>query len=126
MTCKNPITPSDFKDNFPEFQGVKDSVIEKSIDRFNCMFDLCGCDLKPCMAVELAGLWIAHDLTEKASMQLGGSSGAEYTSQRVGEAAWTKDSEIAKKQFLNPLLADPYGRKFSNLMRLYCGGIYTT
>jgi len=126
MTCNYQITPDVFKEDYPEFRGVKDEEIQKFIDRLKCDLDLCECNLEPCQAQEISELWIAHKLTLNANLATAAASGAQYTSQRVGDMAWTKDAALSRELMLNPILSTPYGQQFASMMRMYCGGIYTT
>lgn len=124
------ITPSEFKERFPEFASVADGVVETFIDESDLYVDA----LWPEPARALAqGLYVAHTmkldghgssatLGEQAQAISAVAGVAGVTKFRIDDLEVGLSDKLTEQQLGDPLASTQYGRRFIELRRKYFGG----
>ncbi len=108
------MTPSEFKTQFPEFEGETDERLRLFISRAAPHFDIerWG-DLYP----EGVANFVAHELTRAKVQAAQGGGASDTLNKRVGDVSIGKDAGLLAKQADNPFYRTLYGQKYLTLRR---------
>lgn len=113
------MTPSEFKELFPEFAAVADARVQLFIERSAPHFDV---PRWGDLYADGVAYWVAHELA-LANVQTAQGGGAkaltnDILSKKVGDVQVTKDSGLLNRQADNPYLRTYYGQQYSRLARM--------
>jgi hypothetical protein len=113
------MTPSEFKELFPEFAAVADARVQLFIDRSAPHFDV---PRWGDLYADGVAYWVAHELT-LANIQTAQGGGVkaltnDNLSKKVGDVQVTKDSGLLNRQADNPYLRTYYGQQYNQLARM--------
>ena len=120
------MTPSDFKNQFPEFASETDARVQLFIDKAAPHFDF---DRWDDFYQDGVANWVAHNLAMANAQTAQGGAVQAMTNdnlvKKVGDVQVTKDTELLNKQTDTPFYRTLYGQQYLYLRRMVGRGAFS-